>query len=118
MTERILLPAAGLVSGTIFGLGLAVSQMTNPDKVLSFLDLFGQWDPSLLLTMAAAILVTSLGYRLVLHKGPLISGELHLPTSTDIDKKTYDGVRDLRYRLGDCRLLSWPSTRWYQQWPD
>jgi uncharacterized membrane protein YedE/YeeE len=91
MTEKILLPAAGLLSGTIFGLGLAVSQMTNPEKVLSFLDVFGQWDPSLLLTMAGAILVTSLGYRVVLHKGPLISGELHLPTSTDIDKRLMMG---------------------------
>jgi len=46
---------AALVSGFIFGIGLMVSQMTNPDKVLNFLDVTGQWDPSLLLVLGGAL---------------------------------------------------------------
>lgn len=87
MSNRILIPLAGLASGVIFGLGLSISQMTNPEKVLSFLDIFGHWDPSLLLTMGTAILVSSIGYRVVLHKGPVFSGKLHLPTRIDIDAR-------------------------------
>jgi uncharacterized membrane protein YedE/YeeE len=58
---RILL---GLVAGSVFGLGLAISQMINPAKVIGFLDLFGRWDPSLLVVMVTAIPVAWLGYRL------------------------------------------------------
>ena len=85
MSNRFLLPIAGLLSGVIFGLGLSVSQMTNPEKVLGFLDIFGTWDPSLLVTMATSILTTSIGYRAVLHKGPILSDILHLPKRSDID---------------------------------
>ena len=87
MNTRVSLPLAGLLSGTVFGLGLSVSQMANPEKVLSFLDIFGRWDPSLLFTMAAAIIVTSIGYRLVFHRGPVLGGKLHLPTRSDIDTR-------------------------------
>lgn len=87
MNNRYLLPAAGLLSGLIFGLGLSVSQMTNPIKVLSFLDIFGTWDPSLLVTMVTSILVTSIGYRVVLHKGPVLGDIFHLPTRSDIDRR-------------------------------
>ena len=48
-----------LISGIIFGFGLTVSSMTNPAKVLGFLDLFGQWDPSLIFVMIGAIIVSS-----------------------------------------------------------
>jgi uncharacterized membrane protein YedE/YeeE len=87
MKIRIVYPLAGLLCGIIFGLGLAVSQMTNPDKVLAFLDVFGQWDPSLLLTMAGAIAVTTFGYRLVMRRGSVLMGLLHLPTRSDIDTR-------------------------------
>ncbi len=85
------MPMAGLISGAIFGLGLSFSQMTNPEKVLNFLDVFGQWDPSLILTMGAAILVTTVGYSVVLHRGALLSGKLHLPTRSDIDRRLLFG---------------------------
>ncbi|MFO0687858.1 MAG: DUF6691 family protein [Myxococcota bacterium] len=52
------------MSGTIFGVGLAVSQMTNPAKVIAFLDLTGDWDPSLVVVMVAALVVASLGQLL------------------------------------------------------
>ncbi|MEO1895920.1 MAG: DUF6691 family protein, partial [Methylococcales bacterium] len=54
---------AALVSGFIFGLGLMLSQMTNPNKVLNFLDVTGQWDPSLLLVLGGAVVTTTLLYR-------------------------------------------------------
>lgn len=52
-----------LLSGTIFGAGLAVAQMTNPAKVLAFLDVAGAWDPSLAFVMGAALAVSALAYR-------------------------------------------------------
>ncbi|MDP5290996.1 hypothetical protein Q9290_01615 [Oceanimonas sp. CHS3-5] len=51
-----------LLSGALFGLGLLVSGMMNPAKVLGFLDLFGQWDPSLVLVMGGALVVFAPGY--------------------------------------------------------
>jgi uncharacterized membrane protein YedE/YeeE len=91
MNAKISLPLAGLLSGTVFGLGLSVAQMTNPQKVLAFLDVFGLWDPSLLLTMAGAIFVTTVGYRVVLHRGPIVAGKLHLPARSDIDVRLLVG---------------------------
>ena len=61
-----LVPA--FVAGSLFGLGLLVSQMTNPAKVLAFLDVFGDWDPSLAFVMGGALLVTAVGYRFVLRR--------------------------------------------------
>lgn len=55
---------SALVSGSVFGAGLAVSQMTNPAKVLSFLDVTGGWDPSLAFVMGSALVVYALAYRL------------------------------------------------------
>ena len=47
------------ISGIIFGIGLSVSNMINPEKVLGFLDLFGQWDPSLIFVMMGAIIISA-----------------------------------------------------------
>ncbi len=87
MNAKITFPLAGLLCGSVFGLGLAVSQMTNPEKVLGFLDVFGHWDPSLLMTMLGAVVVTTIGYRVVLHRGSVLKGVLHLPTRSDIDTR-------------------------------
>lgn len=54
-----------IISGIIFGMGLMISGMSNPDKVISFLDLTGQWDPSLAFVMIGAITVTAIGYRVI-----------------------------------------------------
>ena len=56
---------AALLAGLVFGLGLTLSEMVNPAKVLAFLDLFGNWDPSLAFVMGAALMVTAMGYRIV-----------------------------------------------------
>lgn len=75
-----------LLSGVLFGLGLAVSQMINPDKVLAFLDIAGDWDPSLALVLAASVLVTWLGFKLVLTRTqPVFEETFFLPTKKDLD---------------------------------
>jgi uncharacterized membrane protein YedE/YeeE len=75
-----------LVSGIVFGLGLAISGMINPAKVLNFFDVFGSFDPSLALVMAGALLVTFIGYRLTLKRhAPIFAHRFHLPTSKDVD---------------------------------
>ncbi|HIG91683.1 MAG TPA: YeeE/YedE family protein [Methylococcaceae bacterium] len=78
---------AALVSGFILGIGLMVSQMTNPDKVLNFLDVTGQWDPSLLLVLGGAVVTTTLFYRRIfLIKTPLLETRFYLPETTVIDR--------------------------------
>ena len=77
---------ASLIAGLIFGLGLIVSGMSNPAKVLNFLDITGTWDPSLAFVMAGAVAVTFLGFKLVLRrKQPLFDTRFHVPGSTIID---------------------------------
>lgn len=84
---------AALVSGVLFGAGLAVSGMLIPDKVLNFLDIAGHWDPSLAFVMGGAILVTLPGYFLVTKRErPLFAEGFSLPTSTDIDAKLLGGA--------------------------
>ena len=88
-TRRLL---AGLITGTLFGLGLAISGMANPDKVLQFLTLSSNWSPALLFVMGAAIAVTFVGYKWVLKRGPLFEQQLHLPTKTELDKRLLAGA--------------------------
>ena len=83
---------AGLFAGTVFGLGLAMSGLANPDKVLQFLTLGSNWSAALLFTMGAGIAVTFLGYRWVLHRGPVFEEKLHLPTSTQLDRRLLAGA--------------------------
>jgi hypothetical protein len=74
------------LSGLLFSLGLIVSGMINPAKVIGFLDLFGQWDPSLAFVMAGAVAVTFVGFRYVLkQKNPRFATKFSIPTRTDID---------------------------------
>ena len=85
--------AIGLIAGVLFGLGLVISGMTNPAKVLNFLDLFGTWDPSLALVMAAAVVVTFLGYRLAwARRLPLLGGRCELPTGGAPDARLLVGA--------------------------
>lgn len=64
-----------LAAGALFGLGLAMSQMTNPDKVLNFLDVAGRWDPSLALVMGGALLVATPGFAWVRRQGRSACGD-------------------------------------------
>jgi uncharacterized protein len=84
---------AALGAGIVFGFGLAVSHMIVPAKVLGFLDLAGDWDPSLAMVMAGAVLVSFAGYRLVRRRAaPLFEAKFHLPTRTDIDANLVGGA--------------------------
>ena len=56
---------ASLVSGIVFGIGLTISEMINPAKVLGFLDIFGNWDPSLMFVMIGALVVSSPMFHLI-----------------------------------------------------
>lgn len=78
--------------GLLFGVGLIVAGMTDPSKVLGFLDLAGSWDPSLAFVMGGGILV-GLGAFATAKKRTttFFGGALHLPTSTDIDKRLIGG---------------------------
>lgn len=83
----------GLIVGLLFGLGLAVSGMTDPLKVQNFLDVTGTWDPSLASVMGGAVVVTFIGYRLAWKRGqPWFDQGFHLPTVTAIDRKLVVGA--------------------------
>lgn len=76
------------VSGLVFGLGLIVSGMANPAKVLGFLDLAGAWDPSLAFVMGGAVLVSAAGFAVLRRRRASLSGEpLRWPTATRIDAR-------------------------------
>jgi hypothetical protein len=82
--------------GLVFGAGLLLSGMSNPAKVLNFLDLggiaSGSWDPSLALVMAGAVAVTFVGYRHVLRRSqPLFAEQFHLPTKRELDLRIVTG---------------------------
>jgi len=84
---------AALFAGALFGLGLTVSRMIDPAKVLGFLDVAGEWDPSLALVLAGAAGTAAIGYRLVLGRGaPLFAGSFNLPTRSDIDLRLLGGA--------------------------
>jgi uncharacterized membrane protein YedE/YeeE len=79
---------AALAAGLLFGIGLALSGMTHPQKVLNFLDFAGTWDPSLALVMGGALAVSALGHQLARRRsGPLLAEHFPQPASRVIDSK-------------------------------
>ena len=84
---------ASLAAGIVFGLGLVVSQMVNPAKIVGFLDVTGKWDPTLLFVMGGALAVTIPGFRWILRRPhPLFAGGFSLPTRTDLDPRLVAGA--------------------------
>ena len=85
---------SALICGFLFGLGLAISEMVNPAKVLGFLDVTGKWDPSLIFVMAAGLAVTLLTFRLILKQSrPLFENQFHLPSQgKTIDRQLMTGA--------------------------
>jgi len=76
-----------LIIGSIFGAGLAIAGMLNPSKVVGFLDVFGDWDPSLAFVMGGGVLVNAIGHRFVMkRKAPIQCATFSMPASTNIDK--------------------------------
>lgn len=85
--------AAALGAGLLFGLGLGISEMLSPARVLGFLDVAGLWDPTLLFVMGGALLVAFPAFRLAGHMSqPLFEGKFVLPTRKDIDAKLVLGA--------------------------
>jgi uncharacterized membrane protein YedE/YeeE len=81
-----------LLTGLVFGIGIALSGMMDPAKVLNFFDVAGTWDPSLAFVMGGALLVTFFGYRLVWRREkPLFGDRFQVPTSTVIDARLIGG---------------------------
>jgi uncharacterized protein len=84
--------AINALAGLLFGLGLIVSGMINPAKVLNFLDLFGTFDPSLAFVMLGAVVVTFIGYRLAFRRPrPILSDRFRLPLAKEIDARVVIG---------------------------
>ncbi|OUS32898.1 YeeE/YedE family protein [Thalassotalea sp. 42_200_T64] len=82
-----------LICGLVFGFGLTIAQMVNPNKVLNFLDLFGSWDASLAFVMGGGVITYIIGYQLFIKKmkKPLLTENFNIPTNTVIDQKLIIG---------------------------
>lgn len=81
-----------LLAGALYGLGFGVSGLINPAKVQAFLDVAGDWDPSLAFVMAGAVAVTMVGYRLALRGGrPLLDSAFVLSKRRDLDVRLLGG---------------------------
>lgn len=82
-----------LLLGLLFGIGLVVSGMADPAKILNFLDVAGTWDPSLLFVMGGAAVTTFIGYRFVLRRPrPVLSDKFQLPVRRGIDGRLLAGA--------------------------
>ncbi|OZG73112.1 transporter [Hahella sp. CCB-MM4] len=82
-----------LICGTLFGIGLAISGMTDTHKVQGFLDLFGAWDPALVFVMGGAVVTTFIGFHFVQKlTRPTFADKFSLPTNTSIDKPLLIGA--------------------------
>ena len=87
-----MLMLASLLCGLVFGAGLLISGMLQPTKVLAFLDIFGAWDPSLVVVMVAALAVSAPGFMLARRQArPVLAEECSWPTRTGLDQQLVVG---------------------------
>ncbi|MFM7470904.1 MAG: DUF6691 family protein [Nodosilinea sp.] len=81
------------ITGLLFGLGLGYAQMIDPHRVIGFLDVAGNWDPTLAFVMGGAVLVTLVSFRWILKRPqPILKGQFFLPTRQDIDRPLVIGA--------------------------
>ena len=81
------------IAGLLFGLGLTISGMSNPAKVIGFLDIAGAWDPTLILVMGGGVAVTIPAFHLILKRSqPLFAEKFYLPTLKHVDPKLLLGA--------------------------
>lgn len=81
-----------LFSGALFGLGLAVSGMANPAKVIGFLDVTGDWDPTLAFVMGGALLVSVPAFRMIFgRRRPVLAEDFELPSNKEVDARLLGG---------------------------
>jgi uncharacterized protein len=84
---------AAFASGALFGVGLAMSGMTDPRRVLGFLDLLGEFDPTLLFVLGGAVVTTTVLFRFVLRRGsPLLASTFHVSNLKHIDRRLVGGA--------------------------
>lgn len=84
---------ASFVSGALFSVGLALSGMTQPAKITGFLDVFGNWDHSLVFVLASAVGVYYLSFQIITRrKSPVIATTFQIPTRNDVDLRTTVGA--------------------------
>ncbi len=96
--------------GTLFGLGLAVAEMTNPARVVGFLDVAGRWDATLLLVMAGALAITLPLFPLIVRRpAPLLASSFDLPRRKDIDRSLLAGAAIFGVGWGMAGLCPGPA---------
>jgi uncharacterized membrane protein YedE/YeeE len=100
-----------LIAGILFGAGLVVGGMTDPGKVIGFLDLAGQWDPSLAFVMGAALCVTLPVFQFVVARrsSPVLGSRFFLPTKTDLDPQLLGGAALFGIGWGIAGLCPGPA---------
>ena len=98
------------ICGILFGLGLSVSEMVNPARVLGFLNVLGNWDPTLIFVMLGALSIAVPGFQFarLLHK-PFLAVQFNLPTKKDLDKKLILGAAIFGVGWGLAGICPGPS---------
>src|SRR5688500_11833391 len=105
-----MLMLASLLCGLVFGAGLLISQMVQPTKVLAFLDIFGAWDPSLIVLMIAALAVSAPGFVLARRQArPVFAEECSWPTKTGLDHQLILGAATFGVGWGLVGLCPGPA---------
>ena len=99
-----------LVAGIIFGVGLVISEMINPEKVLGFLDLFGNWDPSLAFVMIGALVVSSPLFHIIKKKEkPIFAENFNYSNNKNINNRLIIGSALFGAGWGLNWIMSWTS---------
>ena len=104
-----MLMLASLLCGLVFGAGLLISQMVQPTKVLAFLDIFGAWDPSLIVVMMAALAVSAPGFALARRSRPVFAEECSWPSKTTLDRQLVVGSATFGIGWGLVGLCPGPA---------
>lgn len=93
MRKHVISGSGPFLAGVVFALGLSISGMTEPSKILGFLDVAGDWDVTLIFVMASATLVYSVLFRLIVRRPmPIFEKEFYIPKKTNLDKKLIIGA--------------------------
>ena len=99
-----------LFAGTLFGLGLAISGMADPAKVIGFLDFAGEWDPTLVLVFGGALLVTIPAFRLIFRRTrPVLEEDFELPIKDSVDARLLAGSATFGVGWGLAGFCPGPS---------